>query len=120
MFIVERWRRTSVAKAVFFGWLLGCGVVGFPPSLEAAHKDWIGWGDGVHWSDTNNWSPPRPLQNGDSLFFGGNLQATPDSMVNDLTGLSIKRMELSSESDQFSTQWFLEGNDLIIAEEIYC
>lgn len=112
----------ALARAVLLGWLLGASVMAFQPPPDL--KEWTGQGDGRHWSDPRNWLGilrPGPPQNGDSLVFGvcclfGD---TPDSMVNDLPGLSIHSMDFSSEEDDvFSTQWFLDGNDLTITGEI--
>lgn len=46
---------------------------------------WTGGGDGVHWSDANNWGG-TPLVNGDSLYF--NLSSQLDC-ENDITDIQI-------------------------------
>src|SRR5262245_25222576 len=109
--------RNRVAKAVFLGWLLGSSVVGLPAPPKPDAKLWLGSGDGLHWSDPMNWHGlvrSGPPQNGDDVVFGLDFDAST-STVNDLTGLSIQRLDFSAHHDDlFSTQWFLDGNDLTV------
>lgn len=86
--------------------------------LEAAQQRyWTGDGDGTHWSDGLNWIPRSAPQSGDDLVLEKPGEFTSTSMVNDLVGLTIHLMSFSGLS-VFTTDWSLDGNDLILTGDI--
>src|SRR5258706_15696215 len=55
---IKRFLPIALVKSVLLYGLLGSGLVGFIPALDAAQtRSWSGVGDGQHWSDSNNWIP---------------------------------------------------------------
>ncbi len=52
-------------------------AAGITPAL-AADRTWNGGGDGVSWTDANNWGGTVPVA-GDALFFGGSTGLTPNN-----------------------------------------
>lgn len=56
-------------------------------------------------------------QSGDDLRF---VSDDTDALMNDLVGLSVNSLRFESENDIFSSQWFLDGNELTVTGDITC
>jgi autotransporter-associated beta strand protein len=95
-------------------------ALAFAHSAQAGQQRyWTGEGDGEHWSDPLNWIPRSPPESGDDLVIEKPGEFTSTSMVNDLVGLSIHSMSFSGLS-LFTTDWYLDGNDLTLTGDITC
>jgi autotransporter-associated beta strand protein len=110
----------SLMKAILLGWLLAGGLAGFAPSLDAAQtRSWTGDGADARWSDPNNWLPVGVPQPGDFLVFSKTFALASGDLVNDLAGLSVSGMSFKGFA-LFTTDWFLDGNDLTVTGNIDC
>src|SRR5690349_15650533 len=96
------------AKRMSVALLLASVLLGLTPTLTAAERSWTGLAS-AFWSNPNNWSPVGTPQNGEDLVFAGPLN---ESMVNDLTGLSVQSLRLRERD------FVLSGNTLTVLESI--
>lgn len=76
-----------LAKAISAGSLLIFAFCSLTVTAGAVVRDWTGAING-NWSNAGNWDPPRPPENGDTLWFEANANRT---MLNDIPNLMISR-----------------------------
>src|SRR5262245_3622607 len=106
----------SAGRTVIIG-LLWAALTLTHRAQAGQQRYWTGEGDGEHWSDGLNWIPRSAPESGDDLVIEKPSEFTSTSMVNDLVGLSIHSMSFSGLS-VFTTDWFLDGNDLTLTGDI--
>jgi autotransporter-associated beta strand protein len=106
----------TFSKAFLLAWLLAGGIAGFAPAVDAAQQwEWRGTGDGVHWSDRENWTPIGVPRSGDDLVFSFvGVEVPQTEMVNDLTNFTVRSMYFSLFASPFADDWTLDGNELTV------
>jgi trimeric autotransporter adhesin len=73
-----------------------CSLFILPLAAFGSPKTWIGAGGNALWSNGANWAGGMAPKSGDDLVFGG------QSTTNDLTGLSLSSVTVTSGSPTFS------------------
>ena len=113
----------ALAKSFLLGWLLAGGLAGFAPALDAAERCWNGLGLGApqEWSYPFNWIPVGVPQDGEDLVFGDVFNTdTLDTMVNDLSGLTVRSMTFHAAVEFFNATWILNGNEWTVTGDLTC
>ena len=115
-FCLRSSRSHTLANLVCWTLIIMCALNWLAPQAGARSRSWT-HNSSQLWSDPNNWSPIGVPQTGDDLIFADQVTvAGPDSMINDLIGLSVHSLAFSIDSHNIfiTPDWNLNGNTLTI------
>ena len=102
------------ARCIFACYALVGASALLTPGYSATRRWVADNSDSGNWSEPGNWQPAGIPQNGDDLLFEITAEDTAplQNMINDLTGLSIRKLEFCSDG------WLLAGNELTIGQYV--